>query len=133
MNTILGQERYNEIERRYFINRLIGFLEFVEDIPHLREILSKRMKENSQYQDLNKIFLKFIKTEEEFIREINKNEHVSKMLKIATELRDSKLKDSIKLRNSISIEELKSFFNKIKYFNVTYEEVLSSIGDVIND
>ena len=91
------------------------------------------MKENSQYQDLNKIYLKFIKTEEEFIREINKNEHVSKMLKIATELRDSKLKDSIKLRNSISIEELKSFFNKIKYFNVTYEEVLSSIGDVIND
>ncbi|HET8793226.1 MAG TPA: hypothetical protein VFM31_05500 [Nitrososphaeraceae archaeon] len=133
MNIILGQERYNEIERRYFINRLIGFLEFVEDIRHLREILSKRMKENSQYQDLNKIYLKFIKTEEEFIREINKNEHVSKMLKIATELRDSKLKDSIKLRNSISIEELKSFFNKIKYFNVTYEEVLSSIGDVIND
>ena len=56
------------------------------------------MKENSQYQDLNKIYLKFIKTQEEFIREINKNEHVSKMLKIATELRDSKLKDSIKLR-----------------------------------
>jgi hypothetical protein len=91
------------------------------------------MKENSQYQDLNKIYLKFIKTEEEFIREINKNEHISKMLKIATEFRDSKLKDSVKSRNSISIEELKSFFNKIKYFNVTYEEVLSSIGDVIND
>jgi len=47
------------------------------------------MKENSQYQDLNKIYLKFIKTEEEFIREIIKNEHVSKMLKIATDKRNT--------------------------------------------
>jgi hypothetical protein len=83
---IFGQERYNEIERKYFINRLIWFLEFVEDITRLREAIIEERKENPKSQEW-KIFLKFNKIVEKFIIEISKNEYVSKMLKIATKLR----------------------------------------------
>ena len=106
---IFGQEIYNEIERKYFINRLIWF-EFVEDITRLREAIIEEMKENPKSQEW-KIYLKFNKIVEKFIGEISKNEYVSKMLKITTKLRDSKLNDSITLRDTIKkIKELKSFF-----------------------
>jgi len=129
----LGQEKYSKINREFLINELARFVEYLEGLNYKKEQITEWKKEYPNDKTFEIKCTKYIHAVENFISTILENKTIVNILDIFINIKECKTERPKKLKDSITLASLESFFTELskyrdleKAMKITYDDVMNA-------